>query len=138
MDEVRAPEAMAPTVQAIGPEQVKKFTQILQKYKTGKAQTEQRIIASEDWWKLRNTRQEQKKTELGKDGGFRSVSGWLHNVIVSKHADAMDAYPAPVILPREKDDKPEAAILSAIIPCILEQNILRCYVAEAQDRYRRI
>lgn len=122
MDEVRAPEAMAPTMQAIGPEQVKKFTQILQKYKSGKAQTEQRIIASEDWWKLRNTRQEQRKTELGKDGGFGSVSGWLHNVIVSKHADAMDAYPAPVILPREKDDKQEAAVLSAIIPCILEQN----------------
>lgn len=131
MDEVRAPEAMAPTVQAIGPEQVKKFTQILEKYKTGKIQTERRIIDSEDWWKLRNSRQEQKQTELGKDGGFKSVSGWLHNVIVSKHADAMDAYPAPVILPREKDDKPEAAILSAIIPCILEQNHFDSTYSEA-------
>ena len=121
-DVVKASEAMAPAVQAIGAEQVKKFTQILHKYKTGKSQTESRIIDSEDWWKLRNSRQEQKKTEHGKDGGFKSVSGWLHNVIVSKHADAMDAYPAPVILPREKDDRNEATILSAIIPCILEQN----------------
>ena len=50
------------------------------------------------------------------------MSGWLHNVIVSKHADAMEAYPEPNILPREQGDRPEAQILSDIIPCILEQN----------------
>ena len=124
MDEVTKamPGGVESTAAAIGPEQVKKFNQILQKYKSGKVHTEQRILASENWWKLRNTREEQKTTEIGKDGGFASTSGWLHNVIVSKHADAMDAYPAPVILPREQDDKGQAAILSAIIPCILEQN----------------
>ena len=117
------PEAMNVTaVQAVGPEQLKKFTSILQKYKTGKTRTEQRILASENWWKLRNSIEEQKETNIGKDGGFKSVSGWLHNVIVSKHADAMEAYPEPNILPREKDDRDEATKLSAIIPCILEQN----------------
>ena len=113
---------VVPMLQPIGAEQVKKFNEVLQKYKTGKAQTEQRIIASENWWKLRNSVEEQKKTELGKDGGFKSVSGWLHNVIVSKHADAMDAYPEPIVLPREQDDRADAAVLSAIIPCVLEQN----------------
>lgn len=112
----------APPVQAIGPEQLLKFTQVLEKYKTGKAQTEKRIIASENWWKLRNTREEQKATNIGSDGGFTSVSGWLHNVIVSKHADAMEAYPEPNILPREATDKGEARKLTAIVPCILEQN----------------
>ena len=112
----------APPVQAIGPEQLLKFTQVLEKYKTGKAQTEKRIIASENWWKLRNTREEQKTTNIGSDGGFTSVSGWLHNVIVSKHADAMEAYPEPNILPREATDKGEARKLTAIVPCILEQN----------------
>ena len=111
-----------PTVQAIGPEQVKKFTQFLEKYKAGKARTEQRILASENWWKLRNSMEEQKETKIGSDGGFKSVSGWLHNVIVSKHADAMEAYPEPNILPREAGDRPEATKLSAIIPCVLEQN----------------
>ena len=120
--EVQPPEAMAPTVQAIGPEQLKKFMQVLQKYKAGKSQTENRIIASENWWKLRNTIEEQKNTSIGKDNGFKSVSGWLHNVIVSKHADAMESYPEPNILPREEADKGEAQKLSAIIPCILEQN----------------
>ena len=106
----------------IGSEQLKELTLILQKYKAGKALTEQRIVASEQWWKLRNTSEEQKTTNIGKDGGFKSVSGWLHNVIVSKHADAMEAYPEPNILPREKGDKGEALMLSAIVPCVLEQN----------------
>ena len=122
-DGAAAPEAM-PTaqVQAIGTEQLKKFTQVLEKYKSGKVQTENRIIASENWWKLRNTMEEQRKTNIGGDGGFTSVSGWLHNVIVSKHADAMESFPEPNILPREVGDRAEARMLSAIIPCILEQN----------------
>ena len=120
--DVQPPETMAPTVQAIGPEQLKKFTQILQKYKSGKSQTESRIIESENWWKLRNSMEEQKKTNVGRDGGFMSVSGWLHNVIVSKHADAIESFPEPNILPREEGDKEEAQRLSDIVPCILEQN----------------
>ena len=121
--ETTAPEAMnAAGVQPIGAEQLNKFTLVLQKYKAGKSQTESRILASENWWKLRNTVEEQKTTGIGSDGGFTSVSGWLHNVIVSKHADAMEAYPEPNILPREDMDKGEARVLSAIVPCILEQN----------------
>lgn len=106
----------------IGAEQLKELTLILQKYKAVKALTEQRIVASEQWWKLRNTTEEQKTTNIGKDGGFKSVSGWLHNVIVSKHADAMEAYPEPNILPREEGDRGEARMLSAIVPCVLEYN----------------
>ena len=121
--EPAVPEAMKTTgVQPIGAEQLKKFTLILQKYKAGKTQTESRILASENWWKLRNTIEEQKDTNIGADGGFTATSGWLHNVIVSKHADAMEAYPEPNILPREEADKGEAQKLSAIIPCVLEQN----------------
>ena len=128
MDEIKtkepaAPEAMSTTtVQPIGSEQLKKFTMVLEKYKAGKVQTESRILASENWWKLRNTIEEKKVTNIGTDGGFTATSGWLHNVIVSKHADAMEAYPEPNILPREEADKGEAKKLSAIVPCVLEQN----------------
>ena len=121
-EQVMPPEAMATRVAPIGSTQLKEFTQILQKYKAGKTITEQRVIASENWWKLRNTTEEQKLTDIGKDKGFTSKSGWLHNVIVSKHADAMEAYPEPNILPREEGDRGEARMLSAIIPCVLEQN----------------
>lgn len=106
----------------IGKEQLKKFTKILREYKAGKARTEARIIAAEQWWKMRNTAEEQKKTEIGADGGFTSVSAWLHNVVTSKHADAIEQYPEPNILPREEGDKAEAQMLSAIVPCVLEQN----------------
>jgi hypothetical protein len=117
-----APEMMAAPMQMpIGSEQVKELLQILQKYKAGKAITEQRIIASENWWKLRNASEEQHATDLMKKG-FVSKSGWLHNVIVSKHADAMEAFPEPNVLPREEGDRGEARMLSAIIPCVLEQN----------------
>ena len=122
--EMKAQEAMAalPERKVIGENELKKFMKVLQQYKAGKSATDRRIIASENWWKLRNTVEEQKETEVGKDGGFTSRSGWLHNVIVSKHADAMDAYPAPHFLPREQGDQQEAELLKDIVPCILESN----------------
>ena len=51
-----------------------------------------------------------------------SRSGWLHNVITSKHADAMDAFPKAMFLPREESDREEARMLEQIVPCVLEQN----------------
>lgn len=121
-----AKNQMAPTparnMQVIGAEQLQSFTKTLEEYKAGKVQTEQRILASENWWKLRNSTEEQRDSKVAGGDGFKAVSGWLHNVIVSKHADVMKAYPEPNILPREQGDKGEAAMLSAIIPCVLEQN----------------
>lgn len=99
---------------------LREFTRTLQKYKAGKHSVERRTIAAENWWKLRN-QAEERKTSQGLSG-FQAVSGWLHNVIVSKHADAMEAYPEPCILPREAGDRQEAAVLSKIIPVVLEQN----------------
>lgn len=104
-------------VRPIGKEQVLELSRVLQKYASGLKKTHNRIIASENWWQLRNAREEGKENEQN-----RSVSGWLHNVITSKHADAIEAYPEPNILPREVADQGEAQMLSSIIPCILEQN----------------
>lgn len=107
-------------VKAVGRNELLKFSTALQKYKSGKASVERRAIDSENWWKLRN------QTEREKDAkslsGFNAKSAWLHNVIVAKHADAMEAYPEPNILPREPGDKEEANILSKILPVILEHN----------------
>lgn len=110
-----------PEAQAIGPEQVRRLTEILQRYKAGKAATERRILSSEQWWKLRNSWEERDRATMASPG-FKSRSGWLHNVITSKHADAMESYPEPNILPREEGDRQEARMLSAIVPCVLEQN----------------
>lgn len=121
----------APPVEAIGNEQLQNFLRILQEYKAGLGRTHSRIIASENWWKLRNTMEEQKENAIGADGGFTSKSAWMHNVIVSKHADAMEAYPEPNIRPREEADTQEATMLSAIIPCILEQNDFETVYSDA-------
>lgn len=114
-------EMLEPRALPIGEAQLKQFMKTLQSYKAGKARTEQRILSSENWWKLRNTQEQQRDGAVCADG-FTSRSGWLHNVIVSKHADAIEAYPEPNILPREAMDQAEAKMLSAIIPCVLEQN----------------
>ena len=108
-------EAIAP----VGEQRLREFMQLLQRYKAGKTGTEKRILASENWWKLRNANKPERQDA---EQEFVSRSGWLHNVIVSKHADAMEAYPEPNILPREASDREQARMLSAIVPCVLEQN----------------
>ena len=114
----------------VGRERVEEFRRVLERYSAGLRQTRSRVIASENWWKLRNSYEEQRAGHAG-DGGFRCVSGWLHNVIVSKHADLVEGYPEPVILPREEGDQAEARSLSAIIPCILEQNQFETVYSDA-------
>ena len=102
-------------------ERLQEFDTILRKYKAGKAKLESRVVSAEQWWKLRNET-EARKQGVAWDEDFVSRSGWLHNVLVAKHADAMENYPEPLVLPREEGDKQQAKLLSAVIPCILEQN----------------
>lgn len=103
-------------------EQLRKLLEILERYKAGKNKTERRIVSSENWWKLRNSDEESDSAILSENGTYKSRSGWLHNVLTSKHADMMDAFPEPNIRAREPDDRQEAKMLTSIIPCILEQN----------------
>ena len=122
---------IALTTPKIGVQQLREFTKILEEYKNGKASTDARVIAAENWWKLKNNREEQNSSTLSEESNFKSTSGWLHNVIVSKHSDAMKAFPEPNVLPREEDDKAEAKALSSIIPCVLEQNKFEAKYSDA-------
>ena len=103
--------------QPIGQEQLRQANLTLQKYKEGKANLEQRVIDNEEWYRLRHWEcmRGKKKQQV------EPVSAWLLNAIANKHADAMDNYPAPNILPREKADVEEARRLSDIVPVVLEQ-----------------
>lgn len=102
--------------QAIGKEQVQKAYQTLLKYKEGKANLEKRIIENEQWYKLRHW---ECMRDPKKD--IQPTSAWLFNCIANKHADAMDNFPSPNILPREEGDKGEAEMLTSIVPVILDQ-----------------
>lgn len=96
---------------------VRKATEILRKYKAGKAHLEKKIIDDEEYWKLRQWDKNYKKGE-----DYKPATAWLWSCIQGRHSDAMDSKPAPNILARQRDDKEEAKQLSAILPVILEQN----------------
>lgn len=105
----------------IGSEEVRQAAQVLQKYKEGKANLEQRIIGNEQWYKLLHWGQLRKEGKAG-GGDVEPASAWLFNSIANKHADAMDSYPKPNVLPREEGDREDAKMLSSVLPVILERN----------------
>ena len=106
----------------IGTEEVRRAADILRRYHAGKRQLEQRIIDNEQFWKLRHWQQMEKTGQGGNPADPQPTSGWLVNCILSKHADAMDCYPEPTVLPREPGNREEAGKLTRILPVILKKN----------------
>lgn len=118
MQQTGTEQAAQVLTQPVGEAQVRQAFATLQKYKAGKANLEARVTASENWWRLKSWQQ----IRRGNPEDDRWASAWLFNVIMGKHADAVAAYPAPAVRPREPDDRAEAQRLSSILPVILEQN----------------
>lgn len=106
----------------IGAEQVRQAAEVLRKYRLGKQSLDRRIIDNEQFWKLRHWEQMEKGGEGGNPQDVRPASGWLVNCILAKHADAMDSYPEPTVLPREPGDRKEAEVLTRVLPVILKNN----------------
>ena len=119
-------EAMQPI---IGREQIHRAQVILNRYKEGKANLERRVVDNEQWYKLRHW-------ECMRGHGKNQVeptSGWLFNAIASKHADVMDNFPSPNVLPREEGDQEEAKLLGSILPVVLEQSEFEEVYDEVND-----
>lgn len=118
------PEGVTPEVaerpQIINSKAVEKATKTLKDYKEGKKNFEDRIVEEEQWWKLQHW------DVIGKDDNNSNrpqpVSAWLFNSIANKHADMMDNYPEPNVLPREKGDELSAKTISSILPVVFERN----------------
>ncbi len=105
--------------QVIDKKAIQKAAETLKKYKDGKKKLEDRIVEEEQWWKLRHW------DIIAKgDKGDRPqpTSAWMFNSIAAKHADIMDNYPEPNVLPRERGDEQSAKMLSSILPVIYERN----------------
>lgn len=106
---------------------IEKAIQTLKDYKDGKSNLEARIVEEERWWKLRhwdiirgaNAAQTQ---QGGAEARPEPTSAWMFNSIANKHADTMDNYPEPNVLPREMQDEEDAQTLSSILPVIFERN----------------
>lgn len=111
---------------------VERGIDLLTKYKDGKSSLENRIVNDELWWELRHWEGigQSKAKRVDKSGKEvtstppepKPSSAWLFNTIQNKHADAMDNYPEPVVLPREKSDEQSAKTLSQILPVVQEYN----------------
>ena len=117
------------TEPVIGQEQLHQAQVILNRYKEGKANLERRVVDNEQWYKLRHW-------ECMRGHGKNQVeptSGWLFNAIASKHADVMDNFPSPNVLPREEGDREEAKLLSSILPVVLEQSEFEGVYDEVND-----
>ena len=97
---------------------VRKADEILRKYKAGKKRLENKIIANEQFWKLRQW------NYVGEGGNKNDnpATAWLWSCIQSRYSDAMDSYPTCNFQPRQQDDVGEATMLSSIVPVVLEQN----------------
>lgn len=114
--------------QVIGREQIQAANLTLNRYKEGKANLERKIVDNEQWYKQRHWEQMRDKKQT-----IQPASAWLFNSIANKHADAMDNFPSPNILPREEGDKAEAEMLTSIVPVILDQNDFEETYSEVQN-----
>lgn len=103
----------------VGPEQVRKAYETYKKYRSGLEAFQQRVINAEEWWKNNHWERFQGGD---KDTDLKPVSAWLFNSLINKHADFIDNYPCPAILPREASDEETAKLLSEVVPVILENN----------------
>lgn len=110
----------------IGKKEIDEAISTLKTYKDGKSNLEKRIVEEERWWKLRHWDVINSRT---KDDGRRAdevrpepTSAWLFNSLANKHADIMDNYPEPNVLPREQLDEADAQMLSSILPVVFERN----------------
>ncbi len=93
---------------------VEKALTVLQKYKDGKSNLENRIIENDLWYRQRYYNE--------KTGEDEKSTAWLFNSLANKHADAMDQCPEAIILPREASDKEAAQTLTKVLPVIFERN----------------
>ena len=108
-----------PNLAVIGPDEVREAFATFQKYREKKKDIEQKYLDYEKFWQLKHW----EVILAGKESNrIQPKSAWLVNTILNKHADAMDNFPEPNILPRSKDDEVTAKALSKIIPAIFEHN----------------
>ena len=119
----------------IGENEIKKAFDTLQKYKEDKAELEEKLLTDEKCWELLHWEVLYNKQNKASDKRIKPISAWLFNTIINKHADAMDNFPEPNVLPRVKDDEQTAKVISEILPVILEQNDFEsCYSDSSWDK----
>ena len=108
----------------INEKSIAEIVQTLKDYKAGKSNLESRIVEEERWWKLRHWDiiRGNNTPEQAAEARPEPTSAWMFNSLANKHADIMDNFPEPNVLPREQADEADADTLSSILPVIFERN----------------
>lgn len=115
----QAEEHFITTQSVIGEKEIAEAAKILAEYKAGKENLESRIVEDEQWYKLRHWEVIRRNSENPQP---QPTSAWLFNSILNKHADAMDNFPTPIVLPRERSDEKSAKTLCSVLPVVMEYN----------------
>ena len=105
-----------------GKDQVNKALTDLDVYIDAKRVIDMKATENQQWWRLRHWSVIGGETNEAQKAGIEVGSAWAVNSLLNKHADIMDSFPKPNVLPREADDENEAKLLTDIVPAILEQN----------------
>lgn len=105
--------AAAPEREAVGAEEIAAAVETLNRYRTGKANLEKRIIANEKWFR-------QQHWEGEREGKIKQT-GWLFSAIANKHADFIDNSPEVTVKAREPSDEDAAKTLTAVLPVVLDR-----------------
>lgn len=101
------------------PDVINRAQELLKKYMDYMTPIHEKMIENEQWYKSRHW--EYIRNQKYKDDP-EPTTAFVLSTVLQKHADAMDYYPKPNLLPRAADDTDEAKRLSEIIPVELEWN----------------
>ena len=121
LDMFRRKQDIEPTESmSVDKKRIRELNVELRKYQSGKQFHDLRVITNYKFYRLLQWEVMEAQNK-GKKQQIEPKSGWLFNAIANKHADAMDNFPRPNILPREEGDREEAEMLSSIVPVVLDQ-----------------
>lgn len=136
-------EENAPKTQRkpIGKEELDNAKQTLNKYLASKKVYDVRYKNNFDTYNLMYTENDIPDVYTDDEGNkreriiSRKTGAQCLNVIMNKHADAMDNYPEAICLPRAADDEQTAEMLNSVLPCVLERNgFQNTYSDEVYDK----
>lgn len=126
----------------IGLDEIHEAMQTFRKYQNSKKMYDERFKQAFKEYNLLYTEATAPQIKTDDKGRPRKVlvphrkGAQALNVIMNKHADAMDNYPEIICLPRAQDDEQAAKTLNSVIPCIHKRNgFIRTYSDEQLDKF---
>ena len=101
-------------------EETAKMLKAFESYRNAKEPIDRNVIENENWFK--GNHWQYISGSNPERSAFKPAGSYLLNGIWHRHSEAMENYPKPVLLEREKGDRENAELLSRVLPLILKKN----------------